>query len=166
MTKETLKHLPSIVTEWLKPYLPAFLWNFLKRRSMIIRYLFAGGSSAVTNLSILYVATDIFGVWYVSSAVLAFTFSFMQSFLLQKYWTFQEMSSERANKQLVYTLVIGTINLSLNTLLIFSFVEYLGVWYILAEIFAGAILAFESFLVYRFLIFRKTIPEHSNTYGN
>ncbi|MBI2476419.1 MAG: GtrA family protein [Candidatus Taylorbacteria bacterium] len=129
--------------------------QFAFKRRMIARYIIAGGTAAAVNLSLLYFFTDILGFWYVISAVMAFIAAFVVSFCFQKFWTFEDRSTEGVHAQAAVYLMVAVLNLIINTALIYSFVEFLAVHYLLAQIAAGIIVACESFFVYRRFIFRR-----------
>ena len=85
--------------------------------------------------------------------VFLFLTSFFISFLLQKFWTFQDMRKEVVHWQMMWYLGLSLINLLINTLLIYSLVEYLHLWYLAAAVVSGALLAISNFLIYNHVIF-------------
>ncbi len=119
------------------------------------RYLIAGGTAAFTNIALLFVFTDFLGIWYIASAIMAFILAFIVSFTLQKYWTFQDGSKDQIHRQAVIYLTVAVVNLLVNTGLLYLQVEYLGVYYIFAQLIASALIAVESFFVYQIFIFKK-----------
>ena len=125
----------------------------INKNSKVLKYLISGGSAAVVNLSVLYVSTDILHVWYLASSVLANILAFFVSFFLQKFWTFNNASVELVKKQLALYLLVAVINLGINTLLMFMFVEYVELHYLLAQIVTSGLIAIESFFVYQYFIF-------------
>ena len=128
----------------------------LRRYARVCRFIVSGGTAAVVDLGLLYLFTDGFGWHYLVSAVLAFLASFFVSFFLQKFWTFQDNSTDRVQAQLSISFGVGTVNLLLNTALMYFFVDLLSVWYFAAQIIVGIILAFESFFISRYFIFKKS----------
>lgn len=117
----------------------------------ILRFMVAGATSFITNIVLLYVFTEYGGLWYLVSSVLAFCVAFLVNFVLQKYWAFQSYEHHKAKTQLPLHLGVAVFNLGLNTLLMYSFVEFLGIWYVLAQIIASALISIESFLAYRWI---------------
>lgn len=117
--------------------------------------MLSGGSSLGLDLVLLYLFTDIFGIWYLASAVAAFILAFLLSFTLHKFWTFGDHSREGMRMQMGLYFLVSASNLVLNTLLVYLFVERLGLHYIFAQIAASALIAIESFLVYQRFIFRE-----------
>ena len=127
----------------------------IRRRARFFRYLASGGTAATTDLVILYLLTDGFGLHYLFSAVLAFVAAFFVSFFLQKFWTFEDASVEKVHMQATVYLLVALGNLALNTLLMYIFVEWIHLWYMAAQFFASGLLAFVTFFISRDIIFKK-----------
>lgn len=123
-------------------------------QAKIFRFLVSGGISAGVDLILLYVLTDIFGVWYLVSTIVAFILAFFVSFGLQKFWTFRDHSREGMSTQAGTYFLIAACNLALNTFLVYVFVDYLNFHYLLAQIVASILIACESFFVYQRFVFR------------
>ncbi|MDO8590606.1 MAG: GtrA family protein [bacterium] len=121
----------------------------------IVKYLISGGTAAMVNLVLLYILTDLFGVWYLTSGVIAFSAGFIVSFVFQKFWTFSDHRREVMHIQAGAYLVVGIVNLGLNTLFIYLLVTYAGFHYLWAQIVSGVVIACQSFFVYKHLIFFK-----------
>ena len=123
----------------------------------IFRFLLSGSTAFGTDIIFLYLFTDIFGIWYLASAIIAFVFAFFVSFVLHKFWTFGDRSQEGMHMQMGAYLFVAVVNLSLNTLLVNLFVEQTGLHYIIAQILASALIAIESFFVYQRFIFKTAV---------
>lgn len=126
------------------------------RSTRVLRYLIAGGTAATIDFALLYALTDLFHIWYLASSVVALLAGFVTSFVLQKFWTFQNHSLDRVHIQLPLHILLSLANIVLNTALMFLFVEQLHLWYITAQFFAAAMLACMNFFVYRRFIFIQT----------
>ncbi len=124
----------------------------------VFRYIISGGMATLTNLLFLYIFTDLFGIWYLLSAVFSYIISFAVSFTMQKYWTFQDDSTEKIKSQAIIYVIVTTINLALNTALIYLFVEE-GLHYLFAQVLSSIIIAVESFFVYSFLFRAQNITQ-------
>lgn len=127
--------------------------NLLQKYYGLFKYLVSGGSAAVVSLGTLYLLTEYAHFHYLLSAVLSFIVAFFVSFLLQKFWTFQNKGREDMHVQLAAFLLVSLGNLALNTLLIYTFVEVFHLWYLLAALISGGLIAVESFFIYRYFIF-------------
>lgn len=128
---------------------------------IIVRYVISGGTAAVVDLALLYFFHTVCGVHYLFAAILAYAGAFCVSFTLQKFWTFRNNSREDMHRQLVLYLGLQLLGLSLNTLFMYIFVDLFHIQVILAQIFAGAIVAFFTFFISRHFIFKsEKIPEN------
>ncbi len=132
------------------------LTSFVLKYSKILKYLISGGSAAAVNLSVIYVVTDMFHVWYLLSSVVANVVAFFVSFFLQKFWTFNNASVGLMKKQLMLYFVVAAMNLVINTMLMYLFVEDFHLHYLIAQIATSALIAVESYFVYQHLIFKRS----------
>lgn len=117
----------------------------------IIRFIVSGGTAAIVHFSLLYILTEFFGIWYLVSSGIAFLIAFLVSFAMQKYWTFRSMETGKIKRQLPQHLAIAVFNLFLNLALVFAFVEFLGLWYMLAQVITTILIAIESFFAFRYI---------------
>ena len=119
----------------------------------VIRYLIAGGAATVTNLSLLFVFTSLLGFWYIYSSVIALSTAAVVSFVLQKLWTFKNLDTSRVHVQFPLHIALALSNIVLNTILLYMFVEWVHIWYLLAQVIAGGMLACMNYSVYKHIIF-------------
>lgn len=120
-----------------------------KEMGKIARFLIAGFITVFVNLTALFVFTEYAHLWYLVSSVVAFGISYGVNFALQKFWTFKNRNVHAITYQLPlhFTLALG--NLALNTAILFVFVEWVHLWYVLAQIIAAIIIALDSFFISR-----------------
>lgn len=121
----------------------------------IIRFVISGGTATIVNLCILFLLTRFLGIWYLYSSILAFAASFFVSFTLQKFWTFSETSRDRMHSQAALFLSVMLFALTLNTVLIFLFVEFAESHYLLAQLASGILIAFINFFSYKHFVFSE-----------
>ena len=137
----------------LMPDIP-FVQN-VRKYEQVLKYLIAGGSAFAVNIVTLYVLTDVLHVYYLLSTVGAFLTSFGVSFVLQKVWTFRELSRDNLHVQLPLYLLMQLTNLGLNTMLMYVFVEYLHLWYILSQAIIAILIAIATFFINKAYIFKQ-----------
>jgi len=125
------------------------------KKNILARYLVAGFTGAGTNIGLLYVFTDIAGIWYLYSSAMSFVVAVVVSFMLQKFWTFADQNVEKVHHQFARFLGVALFGIIINTACMFFLVDVIGLWYILAQIITGALIAIINFLMYKFLIFNK-----------
>ncbi|MBN2094143.1 MAG: GtrA family protein [Candidatus Zambryskibacteria bacterium] len=122
---------------------------------IFLRYFLCGITSAGLNILVLYLLTDIVGIWYLYSSIMAFIISLIVSFTLQKFVVFKDMITAKLHYQFskfTVALILGTIT---NTILIYVFTDLVGIWYIFSQILAGFFVMIQNFLLYKFFIFNK-----------
>ncbi len=125
----------------------------------LFKYLFSGGTAAFVDLGILYLLTEIFKIWYLASAVIAFVFAFIVSFILQRFWTFDNRSMENIKSHAPIYLLINLINLGVNTLFMHLFVDFLYIHYITSQIIISGSIAIYSFFISKKLFQAPTNKE-------
>lgn len=135
--------------------LSALLAARYPKHHKIGRFLVSGSLATGTNLGVLYVLTDWFGIWYLISATIAFIVAFFISFTLQKFWTFEDGSREGMHFQAGFFLGYTLVCLGLNTLLLYFFVEYIHLHYMVSQILISVLIAVQNYFVYQRLIFRS-----------
>jgi putative flippase GtrA len=119
----------------------------------IIRFLFSGGTAVAVNLATLFVLVHFFKVWYLLAAVVSFTTAVFASFMLQKFFTFNDRVLKYAGKQATFYLGFQVLNLGLNTLFMYIGVDILHIQYIIAQVLIGSVMAVSNFFVYKHLVF-------------
>jgi len=119
-----------------------------------LKFLISGGTSAVANFTILYILTDVFGMYYLISSVFAFIVGLITGFLLQRFWTFKGTTAHSVHRQAQAYGALAGANVIINTFFMYSFVEFLGLHYLVAQFLSSIIIATESFFIYKRFIFR------------
>lgn len=121
----------------------------------ILRYIISGATAALVNVGILFVLVDFVHVHYLSASIASYLLAIIVSFLLQKFWTFRESVPGQVHTQFALYTLITLVNLCLNTVLMYTFVSVLGMWYLLAQIVSGLLIAVSSYFVYQRFVFRR-----------
>ena len=101
-------------------------------------FMIIGGITTCTDISLLWVCTDLFGIWYLVSASLSYCISALLSFGLNKLFNFKNGSPEHVKQASVF-LVIATSSLVLNLLIISGCVEFWALNYLMAKVLATGI---------------------------
>lgn len=133
-------------------------WKDAERRkeviAQVIRFGISGATAAFLGLAFLYVLTDVLHVWYVASSTIAFLATFIATFSLQKFWTFQEKTISRIPVQSSLSLVVAGLNFVLNAVLIYVLVDVMRVQYMVAQIIIYGFFGLFDFFIYKLVIFR------------
>jgi len=103
---------------------------------LISKFIIVGVIGTGVNLLTLYILTDIFKVFYIISATIAFILSVLNNYFLNKLWTFKEKLQDEVVKKVLQYTVVSIISLFANLGILFFLVEFVSMWYIAAEIIA------------------------------
>jgi putative flippase GtrA len=118
----------------------------------VIRFLISGLIGLTVNLGLYRFFTSL-GVHYLAGSALALLLALVVGFVLQKYWTFEDRSHERAHVQLSLYMLVGLGNLAVNSVVVYVLVGIFGVYYLLAQAIGAGTVAIVSFFIYREFIF-------------
>jgi putative flippase GtrA len=129
--------------KWMiKLRLPSLL---LQKR--IKYYIIWGTIAAMIDLVVLYIFTDVVGVNYMISQIIAFIISFVVGFWFQKYITFDDQSSKKIVSQGLLFLLFQWIGLVINLLVLYVAVEYWWIYYMIWSIIAKWIVFIWNFVM-------------------
>ena len=92
-------------------------------------------------------------MWYLLAAVVAFLVAVAVSFMLQKFFTFNDYTKSKTGKQAAFYLGFQVFNLCFNTLLMYVGVDLLHTQYLVAQILISGIMAVYNFFVYKHFVF-------------
>jgi putative flippase GtrA len=95
-------------------------------------FLIIGCITTFTDISLLWVFTDLCGIWYLVSAGISYCISALLSFVLNKSFNFKNVSQNYV-KQASAFFIIATSSLILNLLIISICVEIWSVNYLVAK---------------------------------
>lgn len=114
----------------------------------IIRFCIVGGISFLVDYGLLYICTEFVGLYYLWSSAVSFTISVIFNYWLCVAYVFKGIKKQ-SRKQA--TLFIGSsiVGLGLNQICMWLFVELVGMYYMLAKIFATVIVTIWNYVMKR-----------------
>ncbi len=114
----------------------------------IVRFCVVGGLSLVVDCAILFGLTEFFGVNYWYSAGISFTVSVIFNYWLCVAYVFKNVRKQTARQA---TIFIGSsvVGLALNQLCMWFFVEVILLHYMIAKIFATAMVTIWNYIMKR-----------------
>jgi len=132
------------------------IWPFHRKpnwHKIMVKYLLAGALATVTHLLILSLVHHFLGLQIIIATSVAYLIAFAVSFSLQKFWTFRN-KAKRYFEQIYLYLLVGVFNLFFNAALMQSLVVNLDFHYLLSQLLTSAVIAINSFLLYKYLVFK------------
>lgn len=131
-----------------------------KKYQRLGKFLVSGGLAAVIDIGLFYLLENQFGVWYIFASTVSFVAAVTFNFYAQKSWTFEERNFSRVYKQGLKFLFVSLANLSINSILLYVFVDFLHGLPLLGKIISNGLVACESFFVYRYFVFKLPLSNN------
>ena len=122
----------------------------ISRHKIILKYIVVGIASAVIDISVLFIFKKYLNIWYLLAAMVAFGCSFSFGFVLQKYWTFGDVSVKKLYDQMFNYLLTVVVSFVVNIGVLYLLVETFNpfeLWYIVAQAIAITIAGVVSFII-------------------
>lgn len=118
--------------------------NNKKLQKKLTKYIIGWALAACIDLLILYICTDIIGIHYLYSQIIAFCISFVFGFLFQKYITFSNTSKQFLREGGLFFL-FQIIGLGINLLILKASVEIVWLHYLIWSIIAKWVVFLRNF---------------------
>ncbi len=114
----------------------------LKRRERMVKFGVVGATGVGVNMGLLYLLTEFAGFYYLFSAVFAVESSIVSNFVLNDLWTFRDLRKEGWRNWLERFSKFHAVSLAgmaLNLSLLWVFTEVFGIYYLLSNLMAIAV---------------------------
>src|SRR5687767_10217297 len=95
--------------------------------------MMGGGVGIASGYLTLISLTEIAGLWYPVSAVVAGIVQCIVTFFIQKFWTFQNRDTASVRRQMIQYGTMAAIFTATAPLLMYAQVTWLGLWYVYAQ---------------------------------
>ena len=119
-----------------------------------VRYIFVGGIAFIVDIGSLYVFTDIFDIYYLFSAAIAFILGLTVNYILSITWVFSKRKIRSKQFEFGIFVIVGVVGLGINEFIIWFFTEYLHFYYLVSKIFSASVVLMWNFSARKFLLFR------------
>ena len=122
-------------------------------RHQIFRYAIGGQISTLTDFLMLIVLTDVFSIYYLFSATIAFVCSVLVSYFFNIYWVFYQRKYDKKRHEVFLFFSISVVGLLLTNLLMYFFTEKIGLFYLKSKIISAAMVFIWNFTARKYLLF-------------
>ena len=139
-----------LIIDSLTSHSQQIIKNLAKR---IMRFVVAGTISAFVMFGTLLLASEVFGLWYLASSVIAFVVTLLFGFVVQKFWAFQNKNTKVVHKQFLIFIIIALLNLIVNISAMYLLVDIFNIWYVMAQLVVTGMISTWDFLLYNYVIF-------------
>ncbi len=120
-----------------------------------LRFGFVGASVSIAHLALVYLLTDIVGVWYLYSTIISYSIATIINFFLQKFYVMRHMDVAGTHIQFVKYVLLALVCLALNTFGMYMLVHMLGILYLYAQVLVIGGLTIFTFFVSRTYVFHE-----------
>jgi len=119
-----------------------------ERLKEIIRFCFVGGVSFLMDYFLLYALTEFVGIYYLYSSAISFSVTVVFNYWLCVIYVFKG-AKKQSPRQAAIFFGTGVVGLLLNQFCMWLFVAIVGLHYMLAKIFATAIVTIWNYITKR-----------------
>ena len=117
----------------------------------VARFCIVGGLSFLIDYSLLYALTEWAGIYYLYSSAISFAVSIIFNYWLCVTYVFKGVGKQTKRQAMIF-LVTGIMGLLLNQLCMWFFVAIISMHYMLAKIFATAIVTIWNYFTKRMAV--------------
>ncbi|MDO8467804.1 MAG: GtrA family protein [Nanoarchaeota archaeon] len=112
----------------------------------IIKYAVSSGVATLLDVLFIWFLTSFLGIYYLISTTISFTLISLANYLVIKNWVFYDRKESYAKNYLLF-LIIGVVGLIWTLALMFTFVEFVGINYLIARILAAFLVLIWNFFM-------------------
>jgi putative flippase GtrA len=118
-----------------KVFSPSVVISVMKNDtfSQAAKYFVVGGLCTLLDFALLYILTHFFNIHYVLSSIISFMSGTILNYYLCTFWIFKVRVVENRKLEFLYYILITGVGLSINTLLIYTFTEFLALHFMLSK---------------------------------
>jgi putative flippase GtrA len=117
-----------------------------------IKFCFVGISNTAVTFCTFYILSEIFALNYLFSSFIGYVLGVVNSFILNKTWTFHDKNS-RFILQFIRFSIVNTISLGINLTIMYVCVEKFFISSIMAQVIATGFTTIVNYLGSRALVF-------------
>ncbi|WP_427113192.1 GtrA family protein [Megasphaera sueciensis] len=114
----------------------------------VFRFCIVGGLSFLVDYALLFVCTELIHIFYWYSSAISFTVSVIFNYWLCIVFVFKGAEA-RNTRQAILFIASSIVGLGINQLCMWMFVEFIGIYYMIAKIVATIIVTFWNYVMKR-----------------
>ncbi|MGC9444842.1 MAG: GtrA family protein [Candidatus Methanospirareceae archaeon] len=103
----------------------------------LFKFSIVGGIGAVINTVLLWLFTDLAGIYYLYSSIIAIEIAIILQFLMNDRWTFKEQRTTHVAqflRRIIKSNIWRSGGLAVNIGVLYALTEYAGLYYLLSNI--------------------------------
>lgn len=114
------------------------MMEILNKSDMIrlVKFCCVGGFGVFIGIGLLFMFTDIFGLFYILSAILSFFIGLIYHYLANNYWTFSDMQNDNLFIGGIKFMMISILYFLFHLVILFVLTSIFEVYYLVSAMFA------------------------------
>jgi len=120
----------------------------------VFRYVLAGTLAYVIDYSMLIVYVEIFGMYYLTAAAIAFLIGAITSYILNTAWVFNKRAFKDMRLEFAVFIALGAAGLFLNHWCIKFFTESVNLHYLVSKLISAMVVSAANFSARKYILFR------------
>lgn len=122
-----------------------------ERLKEILRFLLSGGFCFLIDYGLLFILTEYGGLYYLCSSAISFSISLGVNYWLCIHFIFRKTAEQTSRQKMIF-IIVGIMGLGLNQLCMWLFATICGLHYMIAKLFATAIVTIWNYLTKRWAV--------------
>jgi len=126
-----------------------------------VKFCLVGGSGVVVNMGLLWLLTEVVGLFYLVSAAIAIETSIINNFILNDIWTFKDRRAPGMAARLMRLLkfnLVSAVGIGINMGVLWTCTEVLGIYYLISNLIGIAAAMLWNFIINLSWTWRRIAP--------
>lgn len=119
----------------------------------LFRYTFVGGLSFGVDFGSLFVLKEVFHLYYLVAAAIAFVLGWGVNYIISTRWVFFQKKYKNRALEFILFGAIGLVGLGFNELFMYLLTDFLGLYYLVSKIVSTGGVYLWNFFARKFLLF-------------
>lgn len=119
----------------------------------LFRYTFVGGIAFVFDFGLLYILTEQFNIYYLTSAAIAFLLGLTINYVLSILWVFENRAINSRSVEFILFAMIGIVGLALNEFIMWFFTQIVSTHYLSSKLISAVLVYLWNFSIRRLALF-------------
>ncbi|MBN2042494.1 MAG: glycosyltransferase [Candidatus Aenigmarchaeota archaeon] len=100
------------------------------------KFATVGASGILVNEFLLLLLTEVAGLYFLVSSVIAIETAIITNFFLNNSWTFSDRREEGLRKRFAKFNAVSLVGMAFNVILLYAFTEFFGIYYMVSNVMA------------------------------
>lgn len=118
-----------------------------------IKYIIVGGTCYLVELTILFLLTQMLGMWYIYSNIISNFVALVFSYAINNYWTFE--IKKIVVKKILILLELHICNVIVCSAILFFLTSTCGIFYLLSKIITTLLSCIWNYFISKHIVYTR-----------